>query len=153
MGNKISQLTQVASSNTTDLVLISQDQGGGIFISKKITQRDFTSLHNNKVTSISYSANVTTDVSTGNIFRLNLTNNVNLKNPINAKDGTSYIWWIKQDATNTCSITLDTKFIVPSSATLPLAFSASGSKMDMLAAIYDGTNDKFYITSMVPGYS
>ena len=43
MGTKISELSQVSSLTTTDLILVSQDQGGGIFISKAVTGEAFGS--------------------------------------------------------------------------------------------------------------
>ena len=43
MGTKISALSQVSSIATTDLILVSQDQGGGTFISKAVTGSTFVS--------------------------------------------------------------------------------------------------------------
>jgi len=107
---------------------------------------------NNIITNLTpTTGSVTTDLRTGNVFRLNLTGPITLANPTNAVDGRTYIWWIKQDG-STRTITLGSKFKIPSSATNPLSFSAGGNKMDMLAVMYDGTKDFFYITSMIPGY-
>ena len=105
----------------------------------------------NLVTTIPYAGNITTDLSTGGIFKINLTGDLVLENPTNPIHGRAYTWWIKQDG-STRAVNLGTKFKIPSSATSPLAWSTGGSKMDMLTVRYDSATDLYYIVGFIPGY-
>ena len=104
------------------------------------------------VTTLTPQASVTTDLSTGNTFRLTLTGSTMIMNPISATDGASYVWYIKQDNAGSHSISLGNKFVLPSTATIPLAWSTAPSAMDIFAVRADKTLDKFYVISMIGGY-
>lgn len=104
------------------------------------------------VASIAYAATVTADSSAGDIFDLTLTGNVTLANPTNPVDGKTLRWRIRQDGTGNRTVTLGSKFVIPSSATSPLPFSTAANKMDVLAATYHAGRDKWDIVAFVPGY-
>ena len=148
---KYSEFDAATTIAKTDLLLIAADAGGGNFTSKKVTQLTLKNETTSKRVLLTYSATTNTDASLGTIFDLPLTGNVILANPTNAVDGQSIKWRIKQDA-SIRTVTLGDKFRIPSSATTPLAWSQGGSKMDIFAVIYNATDDKFDVISMVPGY-
>jgi hypothetical protein len=150
---KISELDSTTSLQDADLVLISQSGVG--FTSKKIAISDFRdSVGSPIVTELSNAAsNVSTDCTTGNIFKLHCASDHNLNNPTGATDGQATTWWIYQDNADR-EITLSAKFTLPSSASA-LSWSngaATSGAMDMLATRYDATEDKFYIVAFVNGY-
>ena len=95
---------------------------------------------------------VTVDASTGDLFRLTLTGAMVLANPINCIDGQAITWFIKQGAGGNFTITLGNKFVVPVSATTPLAWSITAGYTDVLAVRYSAADDKFLVLSMVPSY-
>ena len=98
------------------------------------------------------STNVVTDLSQGDIFKVTITNNALINNPTGGSDGKAYTWWVKQDASGEHVITLGTNFVIPSSATQPLAWSTNANAMTMLGVRYDATAGKCYVVSLVPGY-
>ena len=102
---------------------------------------------------LTYASTLATDASLADVFRVTLTGNVTLSNPTNAIDGKAIVWEIKQDSTGSRTITLGDKFVIPSSATTPLAWSTAANKTDILAVRYHSASDKFLVVSMVPGYS
>ena len=150
MSTKISELAQTTNLSADDLLLVSKVNGES-FESKGIRNEDLIRGVGRVPATLTYAPVVTTDLSTGNLFKLVLTGDVLLENPSNAVDGRTYMWWIKQDG-STRSITLGDKFVIPSSASTPLAWSSGSSKMDIFTVLYDGTEDKFYVVSLVPGY-
>jgi len=103
-------------------------------------------------TSLTYASTLATDASLADVFRVTLTGNVTLSNPTNAIDGKAITWEIKQDGTGSRTITLGSKFVIPSNATNPLAWSTAANAMDILAVRYNAGADKFYVLSMVGGY-
>lgn len=98
------------------------------------------------------SSAVDTDVTTGQIFNIELTENITLNNPTNSVDGVTIRWRIQQDSTGGRTVTLDTKFQIPSSASNPLPWSTGANVMDTLAATYHAGRDKWDIVAFVPGY-
>jgi predicted secreted protein len=103
------------------------------------------------VTTLSPMASVTTDLSTGDVFNITLTGATLLMNPTNPTNGKGYIWYINQGS-GSHTITLGSKFIIPSTATTPLAWSTAASAMDIFAVRADTNTDKYYVVSMVGGY-
>ena len=95
---------------------------------------------------------VNTNVSLAQVFDMTLTGNTTLANPINAVDGVTIRWRIRQDATGGRTVTLGNKFVIPSSATSPLPFSTAANKMDILAATYHAGRDKWDVVAFVMGY-
>ena len=81
---KVSGLTQVASVATTDLISISQDQGGEVYLngSRKITVGDFKK--SNVVSeSTTYTVNISNDIILANAFSSTFT--VNLPAVVSSK--------------------------------------------------------------------
>lgn len=98
------------------------------------------------------SGDVATNAASGAIFTATLTGGITLKNPTGAVNGQAIIWYLTQGGAGTNVVTLDTKFVIPTSATIPLSWSTGVSAMDMLSVRYDSSADKFYVVSFVPGY-
>lgn len=95
---------------------------------------------------------VDTDITSGQIFNITLTENITLNNPSNSVDGVTIRWRIQQDGTGGRTVTLGDKFVIPTSASDPLPWSTGVNTMDMLAATYHSGRDKWDIVSFVPGY-
>jgi hypothetical protein len=100
----------------------------------------------------SVSGSVSTDASTGQIFDMTVTGSTTLSNPTNAINGTTIRWRIQQDGTGGHSVSFDTKFVIPSSASSPLSWSTAANAMDVLAATYHAGRDKWDIVAFVTGY-
>jgi len=98
------------------------------------------------------SGTISTNCAVGRVFKATITENSTIANPTNGVNGRTYAWWIKQDGTGGWTVSLGTKFVVPSSATIPLDWDLTASKMTIFAAQYDSTADKFYVVSLVGGY-
>jgi hypothetical protein len=146
--------TQVASTNTDQFTV---SAGNGVRLGQNVDISGDLTVNNHyispKTTTLTPQASVTTDLSTGNTFRITVTGSTMLMNPTNATDGALYVWYIKQDGVGSHAITLGDKFVIPTTATTPLAFSVSANYMDIFAARADATLDKMYVISMIPGYS
>jgi hypothetical protein len=112
----------------------------------------FNQLYPTVVSASIVSSAVDTDVSSGQIFDVTLTENITLNNPTNSVDGVTIRWRISQDATGGYSVTLDSKFNIPSSASNPLPWSTAANATDILAATYHAGRDKWDIVAFVPGY-
>lgn len=152
MSKKVSDLNAITTLVDTDLVLISKT---GVS-SNKIEVSDFhNSILNPVVTELSNAvANIVTDCTTGDIFKVYLNKNMPMDNPTGGVNGKGYTWWIYQDNAER-EVTLASKFVIPSSGTDPLAWSngaATANAMDMLSVRYDSTADKYLIVAFVPGY-
>ena len=102
---------------------------------------------------LTYASTVNTDASTADLFRLTLTGNVILANPTGCPDGKAITWEITQGSGGSKGITLGNKFVIPSSATTPLAWSTAAGNTDILAVRYNASADKFLVVSLVPGYT
>jgi hypothetical protein len=104
------------------------------------------------VVALDYASTLNTDAEAGDIFDVTLTGNTTLANPSNPVDGKTIRWRILQDATGSRTVTLGSKFVIPSTATSPLPFSTAANKMDVLAATYHASRDKWDVVAFVPGY-
>ena len=98
------------------------------------------------------SGSVASDVSTGQIFDITVNGSTTLSNPTNSIDGVTVRWRITQGGSGSNSISLDTKFNIPSSASSPLPWSTGVGVTDILAATYDSGRDKWDVVAFVPGY-
>jgi len=96
-------------------------------------------------------ANIATDASLGNYFRVTLAGNRQLDNPSNATDGQKITWEIIQDGTGSRTITLDTKFAFGTTLT-SVTLTTTASKKDFLSVIYHASADKFYVVGFVKGF-
>lgn len=94
---------------------------------------------------------VNTDATKGSIFRIMLTGAVTLANPTNAIDGQQITWWISQDGTGGYGVTLDSKFDVPTGATI--AWDTTQDTMCMLMVRYSAQADKYHVVSFISGYA
>jgi hypothetical protein len=96
-------------------------------------------------------ATVATNASLGNHFRVTLGGNRTLGNPTNGVDGQKCLWEIKQDATGSRTITLDTKFALGTDIT-GVTLTTTGNKRDFLGAVYHAADDKWHIIAFIKGY-
>jgi hypothetical protein len=112
----------------------------------------FTQVFPTVVSLGNQSANISTDVYLGQVFNVTLTGDVTLDNPTNSVDGVTVRWRIKQDAVGGRTVTLGSDFVIPSSATSPLAFSTAANSIDILGATYYAADNKWHIIAFVPGY-
>jgi hypothetical protein len=104
------------------------------------------------VVALTYAATLNTNAPSGDIFDVTLTGNATLANPTNPVDGKTLRWRIRQDGTGGRTVTLGSKFVIPSSATSPLPWSTAANKMDVLAATYHAGRDKWDVIAFVMGY-
>lgn len=99
------------------------------------------------------SGTISTNCSLGRVFKVTITENSTIANPTNGVNGRIYTWWIKEDDVfGGWTISLGTKFVIPSSATNPLNWVTTVGKMNIFAAQYDSAADKYYVVSMIGGY-
>jgi hypothetical protein len=96
-------------------------------------------------------ATIATDASLGNLFRVTLGGNRTLGNPTNGVDGQKVTWELIQDGTGSRTITLDTKFALGSDIA-SVTLTTTATKRDFLGAIYNASQDKWYVVSFVKGY-
>ena len=145
---KISELSAASAVTPDDLFVIVDDPTGSP-VTKKVSA---SLLRNPHVVAIAYAATLSTDAASGDIFDITLTDNCTLANPTNPVDGKTLRWRITQDGTGGRSVTLDSAFNLPASATSPLPFSTAANKMDVLAATYHAGRDKWDVVAFVMGY-
>lgn len=120
-------------------LITSSNVSSNVFIVKTSTVTDAATL-------------VATDATQGGIFRITLTESVTLSNPTGCVDGQSLTWLIRQGGTGSNGITLDTKFLIPTSGTNPLAWSTTVGYTDMFVVRYSSVDDLFLVVACVPGY-
>jgi hypothetical protein len=103
-----------------------------------------------------YAATIDTDASIGALFDITATGDFTLTTPTNPTstsfDGKRLQWRIRQDATGGRIVTLDTGFRLPSSATVPLAWSTAPNALDRLVAEYNFGDDTWDVVAFIPGY-
>jgi len=87
---------------------------------------------------LSDAATIATDCSLGNVHTVTLTDNRTLGAPTNLKDGATYIWIIKQDATGSRTLGYNSVFKF-SEGTAP-TLSTAANAVDILTGVSDGTN-------------
>jgi hypothetical protein len=148
-------------SNITDFTEGVQDvvgSGGfligtsGINIGYNDSSNTLNIGYSTRVVSLTFNTTLNTNASSGDIFDVTLTDNTTLANPSNSINGKTIRWRILQDNTGGRSVTLDNKFVIPTSASSPLPWSTSGNAMDILAATYHAGRDKWDVVAFVPGY-
>ena len=104
-----------------------------------------------KVVALTDGANIATDASLGNEFRVTLAGNRTLDNPTNPTDGQRAIWRFKQDSTGGRTITLGSAFRLGVDVD-GVTLSGTPSKADYMAAIYNSTDSKWDVVAFVTGY-
>ena len=112
----------------------------------------FTQLYPTVVSNGTVSGSVSTNVANGQIFDMTVSGATTLSNPTNAVDGVTVRWRITQDGTGGHSVSLDTEFQIPSSASSPLPWSTAANATDILAATYHAGRGKWDVVAFVPGY-
>lgn len=95
-------------------------------------------------------ANIATDVSLGNTFRVTLGGNRNLSAPTNPVNGQKVTWVFIQDATGGRTLTFDPIFNFGTFPTLVL--SGSPNKRDYMGAIYSGTTSSWNVVAYSVGF-
>lgn len=98
---------------------------------------------------LTYAATIAVDGSLTEIFRLTLTGNTTISNPTNLIDGTTYLFWIIQDATGNRTITWGTNYDFGLIGIPTLSNAAN--KKDLISFISDGT--KLYCLGIVKGFN
>lgn len=106
---------------------------------------------NPTVVTLTYSATLATNASTGSIFDVVLTGAATIANPTNGVNGQTLRWRITQDATGGRAVTLGNKFALPSSVP-SLTFSTAANATDILAATYHQPSDRWHVVALVTGY-
>jgi hypothetical protein len=96
-------------------------------------------------------ATIVTDASQGNHFRVTLGGNRTLANPTNGIDGQKVVWELIQDATGSRTLTLGGKFALGSDISAT-TLTTTASKRDFLGAVYNASDDKWYVIAFVKGY-
>lgn len=113
---------------------------GSVVVSKALTQTP---------QALTYSATVTTDVSTGNLFQITLTGNLTLANPTNPVDGQRVMWQFTQDGTGGRTLTLGAAF---NAGPITVTLSTGANKVDYMGAIYRSAASKWDIVAFSGGY-
>lgn len=83
-------------------------------------------------------ATINTNCNNGNVHSVTLAGNRTLANPTNLKNGATYIWIIKQDATGSRELSFGNVFKFPG-GTAP-TLSTGANAVDIITAVSDGTN-------------
>lgn len=100
---------------------------------------------------LSDTATIATDASSGSHFRVTLAGNRTLGNPTGARDGQKILWEIIQDGTGSRTLAYDTKFVIPTDFGSTITLSTTAAKRDWLGAVYNLSADKFYIITFTAG--
>lgn len=98
-----------------------------------------------------FAATYTTDCSTGSNFRITLTGNITLANPVNMVDGQEVVWEFIQDATGGRTLTLGSGFVTGSDIGTP-TLTNTASKRDYVKAKYDASAAKWHVLGLARGY-
>lgn len=99
-------------------------------------------------------ANIASDwslVDHGGTFEVTLAGNRTLSNPTNGANRQRVVYAIKQDATGTRTLALDTKFRFGTDITAA-TLTTTASKTDLLTVQYDSAADKFDVVAFIKGF-
>lgn len=111
------------------------DAGGAISLDEANT---WTAAQNVALVTLTDAATINTNAALGNLFTVTLGGNRTLANPTNLVAGGTYCWIIKQDGTGGRTLAFGASFLWPAGDT-PVV-SASADSVDIITAVYDGTN-------------
>lgn len=95
-------------------------------------------------------ANIATDASLGNTFRVTLGGNRNLSAPTNPVDGQKAVWVFIQDGVGGRTLTFDAVFNFGVFPTLVL--SSPAGKRDFMGAIYNSANSQWNVVAYSVGF-
>lgn len=162
---KVTQLTALNATPASNDILyaidVSDTTDGASGTSKQVTYANLlgtalTRLAAAPVSLGSISDEANTNAALSTVFSFYLTNDAVLRNPTNGSDGFKVIWRIKQDGSGGHSLTLDSKFRIPSTSSLGSTINSATFKTalatTMLGAIYNAADDKWDVFSEVEGY-
>jgi len=96
-------------------------------------------------------ATIVVDASLGNDFTVTLGGNRILGNPSNPVNGQRILFAIRQDATGSRTISLDTAYRLGTDITA-VTLSTAANKTDYLGVRYNGTDAKWDVIAFVRGY-
>lgn len=114
--------------------------GGGGGGADLATANEWTKNQRVKPVTLTDGANIATDASLSNNFRVTLGGNRTLDNPTNLADGMTLNWVIVQDATGSRTLTFGSAFDWGGGAAPFLSTAANA--IDMVSAYYDATSGK-----------
>jgi hypothetical protein len=154
---RINELPEGSGNLTNDDIFVFMDDPSGSAITKKISLSEINNLIDGVTVCAmgSGSGPMPTDATSCSIVTATCLGNTLIENPSwtnDPIDGKTIRWKMSQDAVGGHTITLDTKFNIPSSASDPLPWSTGINKTDLLAATYDLTRDQWDVIAFVPGY-
>lgn len=95
-----------------------------------------------KVSTLTDGATISLDATLSNSFRVTLGGNRTLSNPTGLIDGQMFLIRVIQDATGTRTLTLGSKYRVPSGV---FVLSTAASSKDLMACQYDSTDDTIWV--------
>jgi len=141
----ISALPQTSGLDGDEYVVVEKGstfiQTTSLFLSRLLTRFTNIFYRNQSVNPVALidGANIATDASLGNIFKVTLGGNRTLDNPTNMTDGMILNWIIKQDGTGTRTLAYGSKFKWPA-GTAPTV-TATANAVSFISACYDAGND------------
>jgi hypothetical protein len=146
-------------SLTNDDIFVFMDDPASGGVTKKITLSQLSSTigggggaSETVVVSLgSRSGIINTAANSGDIFDVHLIGSGLFANPTLGNNGQTIRWRITHGASG-IPVSLGNKFDIPSSASSPLPWSTSSGVMDVLAATYHSSRDKWDIIAFIPGY-
>ena len=146
--SKSSTGLKVASGGITNTEI---NASAAIARSKLAPGETFTAKVVPSVVTLTDGASIAVDASLGNQFTVTLGGNRTLSNPTNASNGQLLLFAIRQDATGSRTLTLDTKFRYGSDIS-STTLSTGANKTDYIGVRYHSGDDKFDVISFVKGY-
>lgn len=153
--NKTAGATTATLTLTAQAVLLQYAAATGIWyiVGDDLPLAQLDSRYVAKVSPVALTdgATIATDASLSTLFRVTLGGNRTLSNPTNAVDGQLITWSIKQDATGSRTITLDSKFRFGTDIT-SITLTTTPSKTDHIGARYNSADDKFDVIAFVRGF-
>lgn len=94
-------------------------------------------------------ATIATDASLGSRFTVTLGGNRTLGAPTNPREGQRCMWLLKQDATGSRTLTLNSAFHVPTGMTVTL--STAAATVDAIEAVYSSFVSGWIVTNFLKG--
>jgi len=150
-----SSLTLSTAANAVDTVSLVWDGNNwretGRALQSASTVLTQPIIKGSAVVGLTDAATIATDASTGNIFMVTLGGNRLLGNPTNPTDGQKCIWRLKQDATGSRTISLDTAFRLNTDLA-SITLTTTANKTDYLGAVYNGTDSTWDIIAFTRGF-
>jgi len=138
-------VTTALGTKATDSLVVHLSGTESVTGLKTFTKRAISSI-----SVLTSGSAVAVDASLSNTFGLTAATNFTLSNPTNAVDGQRIMFIIRQDATGSRVMTLDTKFRFTNQVTAAV-LSTAAAKVDYLGVVYNATDDKFDVVAFTRG--